>query len=86
MLIYLYSLMLGKFTNAIVKSRPLKEIGAEQVTPAYLLRLYALTFPSAPYRPSNSESILAQDAGRISLDIQVCPSVWIVIFLAEVLQ
>lgn len=25
--------MLGKFTNAIVKSRPLKEIGAEQVFP-----------------------------------------------------
>ena len=27
------SLILGKFTNAIVKSRPLKEIGAEQVCP-----------------------------------------------------
>lgn len=26
-----YSLILMKFTNTIVKSRPLKEIGAEQV-------------------------------------------------------
>lgn len=30
------SLILAKFTNSLVKSRPLREIGAEQVTPVYI--------------------------------------------------
>ena len=44
MLICLCSLMLGKFTNAIVKSRPLKEIGAEQVFSGWFIHVYTLTF------------------------------------------
>lgn len=29
-----YSLIVARFTNSLVKSRPLKEVGAEQVSPS----------------------------------------------------
>jgi hypothetical protein len=62
----LHSIILVKFTNSLVRSRPLKEIGAEQVSLTYMAYLFVGTqpFASATYRFANHQGIFGQNARR----------------------
>lgn len=48
------SLIIAKFTNALVRSRPLKEVGAEQVSYGYGSETGLLTFGQVVVRSPGS--------------------------------
>ena len=66
-----YSLILTKFTNTIVKSRPLKDIGAEQVGSTIKLARVSTNNFSASHWSPDSESLSAQTAWRGAINIEV---------------